>query len=87
MFVMDIHHEKFDAVVSSKGAQILSWKPKNQEDVFWSCDKKFYKTQLLFVVEFRFVGLGLGSKMVFLMDSQEMQYGIWINMKSLKILY
>lgn len=43
MLLLNIHHEKFDAVVSSRGAQILSWKPKNQDDVFWSCDEKFYK--------------------------------------------
>ena len=42
MEILHIHHNKFEAKISLKGAQILSFIPKGKSDIFWCCDEEFW---------------------------------------------
>ena len=43
MDILHIKHEKFEAKISLKGAQILSFKPAGKNDIFWCCDEEFFE--------------------------------------------
>lgn len=43
MEILNIKHEKFEAKISLKGAQLLSFRPTGKTDVLWCCDEEFFE--------------------------------------------
>lgn len=42
MEILHLNHDKFEAKISLKGAQILSFIPRGKSDIFWCCDEEFW---------------------------------------------